>query len=225
MTGKDRTTEFRSIAESVAKRNPVTRPPVNKKAIIRNQISINKLASEIGREIAQTSEKMKELAKLAKTRTPFGDPARKIDEFTCDVKEDISKLQQKIENLEKFIQNQQTPNKSAAEHSKTILTSLNSTLMHTTKQFADTLEQRTQNLRSQQERRQKVTGSRHSTVQTPVFQPEFGMFDEKGEFNDSEVVIPVPLMQSYEDTLILQRVDDVKEIEEQMKKFTQFFKN
>jgi len=90
--------------------------------------------------------------------------------------------------------------------------------MHTTKQFADTLEQRTQNLRSQQERRQKVTGSRHSTVQTPVFQPEFGMFNEKEEFNDSEVVIPVPLMQSYEDTLILQRVDDVKEIEEQMKK-------
>jgi len=227
MTCKDRTNEFRAVAEAMAKRNPfVVKPQVTKKTLIKNQISSNTLAAEISREIAETTEKMKELSKLAKTRTPFGDPTHRIDEITCDIKEDISRLQHKIENLGQFVLNQKTPNKSASQHSSTIVTALNSTLMSTTKQFAEVLEIRTQNLKSHQERRQKVTGNHHM-IQKPMFQPAFDMFDGDGGFaqQDGDVIIPVPLMQVYDDntSLILQRVDQAKEIEEEMRKIHTIF--
>jgi hypothetical protein len=63
MTGKDRTNEFRAVAEGLAKRNPFVPKPQTKKALINNTISSNKLAAEIGREISQTAEKMQELTK------------------------------------------------------------------------------------------------------------------------------------------------------------------
>jgi len=226
MTGKDRTNEFRAVAEGLAKRNPFVPKPQTKKALINNTISSNKLAAEIGREISQTAEKMQELTKLARTSTPFGDPVQKIDDLTVDIQDDISKLQSKLETLGQIVQTQKSQNKSTSEHSTTILTALNSNLMSTTKQFADALELRTQTLKTQQERRQKVTGAIFSPS-TPMFQPvAFDMFNEDGGFagaDGDDVVIQVPLMESYDESFLLQRVDRVKEIEGEMHKIHKIF--
>jgi len=224
-TCKDRTSEFRSIAEGLVKRTAVIVKPNNKKTILQNTISVNKLAAVIGRETAETAQKLKELTRLAKNRSPFGDPTEKIDEYTFSITQDITRLQQKIEHLETIVTGQSSPNKQISRHSSTIINSLNSSLLDTTKQFKTALELRTQNLKSQQERRERFSGNR-SSAPTPVFQPSFDMFDDDGGFSQegSEVIIPIPLMQTYdEDSLIMQRVDQVRDIEGQIRNVHSIF--
>jgi hypothetical protein len=50
--------------------------------LFKNTIAINKLASQIAHDIYVTSSKLEELTKLAKSKSPFGDPGEKIQELT-----------------------------------------------------------------------------------------------------------------------------------------------
>jgi len=134
-------------------------------------------------------------------------------------------LQNKIQKLDEMVNKDGGYNKQTGKHSATIVNSLNSILLDTTKQFRDTLNIRTQNLKEQEERRERVTG--HRTLSTQFkFQTGFDNFDEDGmvSHNNGDVVIGMaPMIQSYDESLVLQRVDQVREIESQIKNIQEIF--
>jgi len=218
MTGKDRTFEFRSIVESLNPKNHVSSPTHTKKTSL---LSVRKLASEISKETAETAMKLNELTKLARTRSPFGDPTSKIDEYTFGIKQDIAILEQKIQKLDHMVKGESAANKHCENHSKTIIHALNSTLMDTTKKFTETLKLRTNNLREQEERRERVTG--HRSLTPFKVQPVFDIYDEEKMGTNGDVVIPMSMQYDDSQSLVIQRVDQVREIEKEISQVQQIF--
>lgn len=218
MTFKDRTPEFFSIAEFL----PVDHGKKQTKAeVVKNTISVNKRASEIGRKIYSTAAKLKELSELAKSKSPFNDPGEKIERLTVHIKAEINDIKVDIENLDKFI-SRNKGNKQASDHSITVIHSLNSNLLNTTKQLSDALQIRTQNLKDQDAKRKIITGRR--TGPAPSLRPTFNMYDEDVVNNQEDVVIAVPMMQTVESDLIIQRYNAVRDIETQMVEIQNIFK-
>jgi len=223
MTGKDRTLEFQKISESLKAQNGPAKSlarPIN-----HSLLTVRALASEISKETAETALKLKELTKLAKTKSPFGDPTSKIDEYTYTIKQDITVLQQKIQKLEQIVNGDHAPNKQTERHSTTIVNALNTNLLETTKKFGETLKLRTHNLKEQEERRERVTG--HRALTPFKFQPAFDNFDDEKlvSSNGSDIVIKMsPMLQTYDnESLVLQRVDQVRDIEIEINQVQQIF--
>jgi len=184
-------------------------------------------AAEIGRETEETEEKLKELIKLAKAKSPFGDPTEKIDEYTFAIKQDITQIQHKIKKLESLSQQQPPISAQSKQHTSAILQILNSTLMATTKRFGEALELRTTNLKSQQERKERITGSRRllsSPTPAPVFQPAFDMFDSDTSFSQGNGDLAIPmLMQTTENDLVITRTDQVHDTQKQITEVYEIF--
>lgn len=224
MTGKDRTLEFKSITEAL-KTQMVPVKTSTKKSHNTN-LNVKNLASEISRETSETALKLKELTRLAKTKSPFGDPTSKIDEYTHNIKQDISTLQQKIQKLESIVNGEKSLNTQTGKHSTTIVNALNSNLLETTKKFTETLTLRTSNLKEQEERRERITG--HKTLAPFKYQQTaFDNYDEDKlvSSDGSDVIIKMPI-QAYDDSnnsLVLQRVDQVREIETEIRQVQQIF--
>jgi len=219
MTGKDRTFEFRSIVESLNPKTHVSSPTNGKKNS--SLLSVRKLASEISKETAETALKLTELTKLARTRSPFGDPTSKIDEYTFGIKQDITSLQQKIQKLEHMVKGESASNAHCGKHSATIINALNSTLLDTTKKFGETLKLRTNNLKEQEERRERVTG--HRSLTPFKVQPVFDIYDEDKMGPSGDVVIPMSMQYDDNQSLVIQRVDQVREIEKEINQVQQIF--
>jgi len=221
-TCKDRTAEFKSFAEFLLKSQKIR--PVEKKQtradIVKNTISVNKRASEIGRRTSTAAIKLKELTELAKSRSPFGDPTEKIERLTETITQDINAIKFDIEDLERFVASN-GGNKQSSDHSVTVIHALNTSLLHTTKELNDALQIRTQNMKTQQERRDRVLGSRRLGP-APTHRPNFDFLDDDVEHNGSDDVI-IPLMQT-EDNLILQRSNAVRDIESHITEIQSIFK-
>jgi len=156
MTFKDRTGEFNSVAETARSRANI----IPKKPTIKHQKSQFMLAaSQIGKDIFDASEKLTKLTKLAKKKSLFDDPAVEIEELTYIIKQDIQNLNKQIGSLQEQAKARGNHNKQNDAHSDTVIGYLNSKLASTTKDFKEILQVRTENLKTQQERRQKFTGS------------------------------------------------------------------
>eukprot|EP01125_Pyxidicula_operculata_P017243 TRINITY_DN6032_c0_g1_i2.p1 TRINITY_DN6032_c0_g1~~TRINITY_DN6032_c0_g1_i2.p1 ORF type:complete len:240 (-),score=40.67 TRINITY_DN6032_c0_g1_i2:52-771(-) len=208
MPFRDRTLEFNAVTQSLLARNDIPKKPSTLK-IVNNKISFNKLASEIGRAIFETSAKLNELTELSKSTSPFGDPTEKIDHLTFTIKQEIADMNHKIEQLDKFV-SQNSSNKQTSAHSSTLIQTLNTNLLKTTKGFNDALQIRTQNLKTQQERIEKVTGSKRTGPSPLLFTPL--VLEDEDDMHNDEITIAVPLMQT-EDELIVQRTNAVKDIQ------------
>lgn len=155
MTFTDRTHEFNSVAESIRTKhhsNNATTPP---KRHQRSQFMLT--ASQIGKDIFETSEKLNKLAKLAKKNSLFDNPTVEIEELTFIIKQDIQNLNRQITLLKEL--SIKGSNKQGDTHSKTVINYLNFKLADTTKGFKDILQVRTENLKSQQETRMRLAGT------------------------------------------------------------------
>jgi len=221
MTGKDRTSEFKKITETLQSQHGTVKSA--QRMANHSLLSVRSLASEISKETSETALKLKELTRLAKTKSPFGDPTSKIDEYTYTIKQDITTLQQKIQKLENMVHDTNSSNRQTGRHSSTMVNALNSNLLETTKKFGETLKLRTNNLKEQEERRERVTG--HKSLTPFKFQPAFDNFDEEKlvSSNGGDVVIKMPLLQMHDDSLVLQRVDQVRDIEIEIHQVQQIF--
>jgi len=101
MTVKDRTKEFRDLAEHQNKSKQVDR---------RLEPRVKSYSTPFGREAAiiqkgiyETTGKLTKLAKLAKKKTLFDDPAAEIQDLTYIIKKDITTLNHQIDTLETFV--------------------------------------------------------------------------------------------------------------------------
>eukprot|EP01120_Amphizonella_sp_Union-15-10_P004514 TRINITY_DN15146_c0_g1_i1.p1 TRINITY_DN15146_c0_g1~~TRINITY_DN15146_c0_g1_i1.p1 ORF type:complete len:290 (-),score=61.54 TRINITY_DN15146_c0_g1_i1:111-980(-) len=221
---KDRTREFFTLTEALRKSGVKTKvPPKASRNPATQKISINQIASEIGRETYETAQKLRELTKLAKSKSLFDDPAEKIQELTVIVKSDIHRLNQKINQLQTFVESRGRSNDQTNSHSGTIIDSLKTSLMQTTNQFREVLEVRTENLKSQQERKESVIGLNIS--HSPMFHTRsYTTLYEENENPDDNVTIHLPLVQTTE-TMIETRTNAIRTIESTIEELKSIFQN
>ncbi|XP_022156929.1 syntaxin-31 [Momordica charantia] len=164
---RDRTTEFRSLSETLkkaggvtaavspAKNDPSASVPSGSPAATRSEFS--RKASRIGLGIQETSQKIVRLAQLAKRSSMFDDPIREIQELTALIKNDITSLNVAITDLQ-TIQKVETSDGNYSQdrvvHSTAVCDDLKSKLMGATKQLQDVLTARTENIKANESRRQ-----------------------------------------------------------------------
>jgi len=148
----DRTDEFRQILMEFSAKGGM--PGVNSfDAVPQQQSELNLWSAEIGSEIHQASLKVQELRKAARQKGIFNDKTNEIQELTYSVKQDIEKLNQKIEALQQKARGS-GPNKSHQAHSSNMVDTLKTRLLEVTKDFKNALEDRTKALEQQDKRRQ-----------------------------------------------------------------------
>jgi len=154
----DRTHEFNSAAESLRTKQQANSNKSQFKNTPKYQRSqFITTASQIGKDIFETSEKLHKLAQLAKSNSITWDPTVEIEELTFIIKQDIQNLNRQI-SLLKEISSKGSSNKQGETHSKTVINYLNYKLADTTKGFKDILQVRTENLKIQHERKKRFTG-------------------------------------------------------------------
>lgn len=227
---QDRTNEFQAVADSILHRTNSNLPARKVEAkpapssLVRQTINVNKMASSIGKRTSETANLLKELMKLAKSNEPFGDPSDKIENLTFVISQQINGIKADIEQLQNVCADStssfsmtrvtKSTNRHASDHSVTIINTLNSNLLRTTKEFNDALQIRTQSLKTQQERKDKYRSRRPGGGPSPVFRPlAIEMIDDDvNDDDDGDVKIVVPSLQT-EDDLILQRSNQIQDIE------------
>lgn len=169
---RDRTQEFRSVAERL-KKSFSSAPGANgpsssrskseeQRSAIAIQSEFNKRASKVGYGIHQTSQKLAKLAKLAKRTSVFDDPTMEIQELTAVIKQDITALNSAVVDLQ-FLCNSRNEggniSSDTTSHSTTVVDDLKNRLMSTTKEFKEVLTMRTENLKVHENRRQLFSSS------------------------------------------------------------------
>jgi len=173
----DRTKEFQATVESILNRKTV----YEQQGLLQSQSTSPRsqrsefahAASTIGKEINNTVAKLQRLTQLAKRRTMFDDNPTEINDLIQMVKQDITRINQRINYLQMNSRNKNNNRKNdednaqALEHSKNVIVSLQSKLANTSNDFKNVLEIRTQNMREQKSRRDQYGVSNLSTFTTP----------------------------------------------------------
>jgi len=149
----DRTDEFRQILQDLAGKGVGSMTESLDGPIPQAQSELSVFSGEIGSEIHQTSLKVQELRKMAKSKDIFNDKTAAIQELITGVKQDIQLLNQKIEALEKKAKGS-GPNRAYQTHSTNIVDTLKIRLNEVTTDFKNALEARTKSLEQQDKRRQ-----------------------------------------------------------------------
>ncbi|GMP69355.1 hypothetical protein CsSME_00028652 [Camellia sinensis var. sinensis] len=163
-TYRDRTSEFRSLTETLKKIGGVADsnefqngPSPSKQPATSYRSEFNKKASRIGLGIHETSLKIARLSKLGKKSSIFDDPIKEIQELSAFIKDDITALNVAVSDLQN-LQNVEIADGNYSEdrvvHSTTVCDDLKTKLMGATKQFQDVLTTRTKNIKAHENRKQ-----------------------------------------------------------------------
>jgi syntaxin 5 len=116
----------------------------------------NQMASAIGHGIHRTSLKLERLNQLAKSSSLYDDKSREIAETSAVIKLDIQALNESIVELQGAAartRERGEANKSASDHSVTVVDTLKNRLATATKTFKETLTTRQANIKAGEERR------------------------------------------------------------------------
>jgi len=226
MTCKERTSEFNSIVQSIKQKKEGIPSSVGVRSKISNKSKSQEksqffvIAAQIGKDIAETAEKLDRLSKLAKRKSLFDDPSIEIQELTSIINQDIKNLNNQITILQ-----QKSAAKKAKQvqlHSDSILQTLKSKLKLTTKDFTEVLETRTDNLKAQQKEKENFTGnqspaySSRRTAESPLYKTQYNspVFDNENGSTGKEIVINMPQTSLMtQERYISNRTEAVRSIE------------
>jgi len=238
----DRTLEFNTATESARvklnNQNLNGKSNHNKRNNPKSEFTVS--AAKIGKEISETSDKLAKLTKLAKMKTIFNDPAAEIEELTSIIKQNIQNLNKDIVSLREISKGgnsnggyNNSNNNQKSAHSDTVITYLNSKLASTTKDFKEVLQIRTENLKTQQERRQRLTGTSVSASSLPnrahsesaLYKTHIDSLPESPPRMGDDVIINMPLMtiQRQQDDYTLSRATAVENIERTIVELSSIF--
>lgn len=173
---QDRTQEFKSCVASLAKINGGTRATsltpndASTKHSPRSEFSLR--ASAIAKEIGETTAMLQRLAVLAKRKTLFDDRPVEITELTYVIKQKVSKINDSIAGLQRFVKSSSKANAWGSnkgdsqinEHSKNVVVLLQGQLTEVTSGFADVLETRTKNIQASKSRTEQFISSSTSAA-------------------------------------------------------------
>jgi syntaxin 5 len=109
-------------------------------------------AADIGRGISATMGKLQKLAQLAKKRSLFDDNPVEVNELTFIIKQDLSRLNEDIRNLQGLSKRLHPKPDQEGENNKNILLLLQGKLGDVSANFKDVLEIRTKNIQASRSR-------------------------------------------------------------------------
>ncbi|EGV63949.1 Integral membrane protein SED5 [Yamadazyma tenuis] len=143
---QNRTFEFQQCVatyDKINKRSNQARSSVTpaKKSQFSQQASI------IAKDIAHTTELLSKLALLAKRKPLFDDKPIEIGELTYVIKQDIFKIEQNIQNLQRFVKGDSSVkiDSQINQYSKNVLNLLNFKMKNISGEFKNVLEIRQKN--------------------------------------------------------------------------------
>ncbi|KAG8906546.1 cis-Golgi t-SNARE syntaxin [Tulasnella sp. 403] len=195
----DRTNEFRACVDSISKRSasiPNRDAEQKQRLLAKNQTGgakseFTRMASGIGKDIANTTLKLGKLAQLAKRKTLFDDrpveisvstyrsnsalvvqwfshrfTAHFLQELTFIIKQDIAHINKSIAALQQYVKsrNASSGSKQVEEHNNNVVMLLQSKLAATSMSFKDVLEVRTQNMKESKDRTEQFMYSTASAA-------------------------------------------------------------
>ena len=147
-TLQNRTIEFQQCVSSYDKINrkqnnyvkPKTNEPVKKS-------KFSQQASIVAKDIVHVTELLSKLALLAKRKPLFDDKPIEIGELTYVIKQEIFKIEQNMQNLQRFVKGDTTIqiDSQTSQFSKNVLNLLNSKMKNVSGEFKNVLEIRQKN--------------------------------------------------------------------------------
>lgn len=180
---QDRTQEFRSCVNSVAKLNNrnhgIAREPSGN---ARSEFSLR--ASHIAKDISDTTALLQKLAKLAKRKPMYDNNPKEIAELTMVIKQRVNQINQSIAGLKQFASSQyggasgswgRKNETQLKEHSNNVVVLLQGKLTHVTEGFAEVLEARTKNIRASRSRTEQylshpaASADAHVSSDSPLY--------------------------------------------------------
>ncbi|KAH6855312.1 t-SNARE [Chaetomium sp. MPI-CAGE-AT-0009] len=126
-------------------------------------------AADIGRGISGTMGKLQKLAQLAKKRSLFDDNPVEVNELTFIIKQDLSRLNEDIRNLQALSKRLHPKPDQEGENNKNILLLLQGKLGDVSANFKDVLEIRTKNIQASRSRTEAFvsTMGQHAQASLP----------------------------------------------------------
>lgn len=159
---QDRTQEFRSCVNSVAKLHNRGGHAINRdqpsSGNSRSEFSLR--ASHIAQDISETTALLQKLAKLAQRKPMYDNNPKEISELTMVIKQRVNQINTSIAGLKQFASSQfgsgstwgRKNETQLKEHSNNVVVLLQGKLTHVTEGFAEVLEARTKNIRASRNR-------------------------------------------------------------------------
>lgn len=159
-SSRDRTVEFVNTVRSLQGRSlnghPANFRPANPAA--QQSSDFMKIAKSIGKDITSTYTKLEKLTLLARRKTIFDDKPVEIQELTYIIKEDINMLNKQIAKLQEIAKTQRTTQgQHQQSHSASVVVALQTKLANMSNNFKEVLDVRTENLKSQQSRKEQFS--------------------------------------------------------------------
>ncbi|KRX65391.1 Syntaxin-5, partial [Trichinella sp. T9] len=151
MPGRDRSAEFRAIAQSFQL----------KMTYFRSIYTVSfQVLQQIGHDLSETFLKLEKLTILAKKKSLFDDRPGEVDELTQIIKQDIANLNRQIGMLQQMMQrNLCSSEQNQSQHSKSIVVTFQSKLATISSDFKSVLQLRTQNMKQQKMRRERFSAA------------------------------------------------------------------
>ncbi|GJQ14350.1 hypothetical protein GpartN1_g6141.t1 [Galdieria partita] len=154
----DRTNEFLSAAQSYQQREGGNHH--TKKTNPYAKSAFTKQAIDIAQGIESISKNLEKLTQLCQKSSLFDDASLEIQQLTFVVKQQLHELNKQLEELELIHRQQRNAShKQAVSHGESVVDTLKTDLMNTTKEFKKVLQLRTSMLQKQQQRRQQFVAS------------------------------------------------------------------
>ncbi|KAF9094204.1 cis-Golgi t-SNARE syntaxin [Mortierella sp. AD031] len=177
----DRTAEFKAAVNSLLNRGHIqtrhqpssSNHPARRGREAAAYADFSRLASTIGKEITETSNKLDKLTKrkLVKRKALFDDRPVEITELTYVIKQDLSRLNGQILALQQHVRaNAAKANRSTRqmdEHSTNLVIILQSRLANTSMGFKDALEIRTESVQATKKRQDQLLQSSQAQTGGP----------------------------------------------------------
>jgi len=120
-------------------------------------------AVAVGRGITATMGKLERLAQLARRKAIFDDKPEEINQLTFVIKQDLSRLNSQISNLQLTNQQQHSSQPKAqdqeGQHNKNVVLLLQNKVADVAANFKDTLEVRTKNIQASRSRTENFISS------------------------------------------------------------------
>ncbi|XP_021863324.1 syntaxin-31 isoform X2 [Spinacia oleracea] len=184
---RDRTSEFRSLSETLMKIggiSAVSSAGIHPSTAIQSaeqtsssstRSEFRTMASRIGLRIHEANRKVSRLSQMAKKSSMFNDPTVEIQELTALIKDDITALNVAVADLQNLHNMEMAKNYSddKAIHANAICDDIKNRLMAVTKQFQEVLTARTENIKAHETRKQlfSANASRDNPFQKPITEP------------------------------------------------------
>eukprot|EP00762_Andalucia_godoyi_P003786 ANDGO_08526.mRNA.1 Syntaxin-32 len=136
--------------------------------------TFHKHAAALTSDLNRTTAKLQQLTTLASSKSLFAYPAAQIEELTYIIKQDISVLSARLDDLQTFVkQSVSNSNKQQVEHSEHVVGGIKAALMDATKMFQGVLQQSSSTMKKQEGRRSRF-------VHTAPLSPSSGIANSSG---------------------------------------------